>query len=185
MMATLRVAGHEDAEEIARIYAPHVTAGIVSFEARPPDASEIRRRMGASAGLYPWIVAAEAGDAVLGYAYATAFSERAAYRWAVETSVYVADAAQGRGVGRRLYAALLATLTAQGFGQAVGRIAMPNRASVALHVAAGFRHAGDMQAIGWKQDAWVDVGYWQRTLAPRSTPPAEPRPFVEVGLVER
>ena len=180
-MVTLRPALPEDAEALAAIYAPHVLAGTVSFETVAPDAPTMRERMAASSGLYPWIVAADAGG-VLGYAYATRFSERAAYRWAVETTIYIAAGAQGRGLGRTLYAALLATLRAQGFIQAMARIALPNPPSVALHRALGFRHAGDMRAIGWKAGAWIDVGYWQCALA-APEPPEEPRRFAEVGLV--
>jgi len=184
-MVTLRPALPEDAEALAAIYAPHVLAGTVSFETVAPDAATMRERMAASAGLYPWIVAADAGaDAgdVLGYAYATRFSERAAYRWAVETTIYIAAGAQGRGLGQTLYAALLATLRAQGFTQAMARIALPNPPSIALHRTLGFRHAGDMRAIGWKAGAWIDVGYWQCALAAPEVPD-EPRRFADVSLV--
>ena len=180
-MMTLRPARPEDAEALAAIYAPHVLAGTVSFETVAPDAATMRERMAASAGLYPWIVAADAGD-VLGYAYATRFSERAAYRWAVETTIYIAAGAQGRGVGRTLYAALLATLRAQGFTQGIARIALPNPPSIALHRALGFRHAGDMRAIGWKAGAWIDVGYWQCALAAPESPD-QPRRFIDSGLI--
>ena len=183
MPIALRAAGPDDAAAIAAIYAPHVVAGTVSFETVAPDASAMRGRMAASAGLYPWIVAADGGD-VLGYAYATDFSAREAYRWAVETTVYVAATAQRRGVGRRLYLALIATLRAQGFTQAIGRIALPNEGSVALHEAAGFECAGVLREIGWKGGAWIDVAYWQRALADAAPSPAEPRRFADAGLVQ-
>ena len=167
---------------IAAIYAPHVNNGVVSFELEAPDAAELRRRMAASGGLYPWLVAAE-DETVLGYAYAGRYRERAAYRWVTETSVYVAAAAQGRGIGRRLYAVLLATLTAQGFTQALGVIALPNDASVRLHEAVGFRRTGISPAIGYKHGQWIDVGFWQRALATPAEPPAEPRRFADLGVV--
>jgi phosphinothricin acetyltransferase len=163
-----------------------VLTGTASFETEAPDAEAMRLRMIASDGHYPWIVATtrpEDGGSVVAYAYATKFRERPAYRYVVETSVYVADAAQGEGVGRMLYQALMDTLLAQGFTQAIGAIALPNEASVALHEALGFRPAGVVREVGFKLGRWVDVGYWQRQLADASVPPVEPRSFSDFGLV--
>lgn len=184
-MIGLRAATPEDANAIAAIYAPHVLAGTVSFETEAPDARTMRTRMAASGGLYPWIVATngEATGGVLGYAYATRFSERDAYRWAVETTIYVADVAQRQGVGRLLYEALIDTLRAQGFTQGIGRIALPNNQSIALHESVGFRRAGVFREIGYKHGQWIDVGYWQCELADPSSPPAEPKRFADVGVV--
>lgn len=183
----LRAAREGDAAAIAAIYRPHVEGSTVSFELAAPDAAAIAARMAAAAPLYPWLVAVEDdGDAsesgaVLGYAYAGLFRTREAYRWATETSVYVAADALRRGVGRRLYRALLATLAAQGFTEALGVIALPNDPSVALHEAVGFARAGLFPAAGWKLGCWVDVGYWQRSLG-NGAAPAELRPFAEVGV---
>jgi len=102
-MIALRPARPEDAASIAAIYAPYVLTATVSFETEAPDARAMRSRMAASDGLYPWIVATngvEDGDAVLAYAYATKFRERPAYRYVVETSIYVSGPVQGQGVGR-------------------------------------------------------------------------------------
>ncbi|WP_425228492.1 N-acetyltransferase family protein [Sphingomonas sp.] len=184
-MIALRPARPDDAAAIAAIYAPHVLVGTASFETEAPDARTMRTRMSGSEGLYPWLVATqgEATGGVLAYAYATAFATREAYRWTVETTVYVADAAQRQGAGRLLYEALIDTLRAQGFTQAIARIALPNPASIALHEQVGFRRAGVLREAGWKSGRWIDVGLWQCELAEPATPPAEPRPFVEVGLV--
>ena len=184
-MIGVRAATPEDAGAIAAIYAPHVLAGTVSFETEAPDARAMRTRMASSQGLYPWMVAtngAETGG-VLGYAYATRFSEREAYRWAVETTIYVADVAQRQGVGRLLYEALIDTLRAQGFTQAIGRIALPNNQSIKLHETVGIRRAGVFREIGYKQGQWIDVGYWQCELADPASPPAEPKRFADVGVV--
>jgi L-amino acid N-acyltransferase YncA len=182
----LRPANAADAEAIAAIYAPHVRSGTVSFETEAPDGATMAARMSSSDGLYPWIVASDgaAAGGVLGYAYATRFSERDAYRWVVETSIYVAATAQRRGIGRLLYAALIGTLRAQGFTQAIGRIALPHDASVALHEALGFRASGVLRAVGYKHGQWIDVEYWQCTLAEPMMPPAEPLPFADVGVVQ-
>jgi phosphinothricin acetyltransferase len=179
----LRVAEAADAEAIAAIYAPHVTHGVASFEERAPTADEMRARIAKVAGQFPWLVAEEDG-VVLGYAYADRFRDRSAYRWAVETTVYVADEAQRRGVGRLLYKALLDILRRQGFTQAIAAISLPNDASITLHEIAGFRRAGVYRQVGWKLGRWVDVGLWQAQLREPAHPPAEPRALsaTESGL---
>jgi phosphinothricin acetyltransferase len=180
----LRAATPDDAASLADLYAPYVTGSAVSFEVDPPDAAEMRRRIGSGGDLYPWLVA-EADGAVLGYAYASAFRPRAAYRFAVETTVYAGRQAQGRGVGTRLYEALLAILTAQDFTQAIGAITLPNRASVALHEKLGFRHSGTYTQVGWKLGRWHDVGLWQRPLGASEQAPAEPLRLAAAGWPDR
>ena len=172
----VRAARPGDAAAVAAIYAPHVQGGGTTFETEAPDAATMAGRMAEAAPLHPWLVAEEAGE-LLGYAHASQFSPRAAYRWAAETTIYVADAGQRRGVGRRLYGALLARLGAQGFTQAIGRIALPNPPSVTLHRRLGFHEAGVLREIGWKAGRWIDVGYWQCSLGEASDQPDEPRPF--------
>jgi len=181
----IRAATPEDGAAIAAIYAPHVLTGTASFEIEPPDARAIRTRMAASEGLYPWLVATtgEAEGGVIGYAYATKFRERPAYRYVCETSIYLTDASSGSGVGRLLYEALIDTLRAQGFVHAIGAIALPNDRSIRLHEAVGFRRAGVYREVGFKHGQWIDVGIWQCQLNEPRVPPAEPRPFSEVGLV--
>ncbi len=149
-----------DAQACARIYAPSVHPGTASFEERPPDAAEMARRM---AGARAWLVAEEAAE-VVGFAYAGRHRERAAYRWAVETSVYVRAECHGRGVGRAVYAALLDELGERRYRMACAAITLPNPASVALHEALGFAAVGVFRRIGFKAGAWRDVGWWQRPL---------------------
>ncbi len=184
-MIAIRAATPDDAGAIAAIYAPHVLVGTATFEEQAPDSRTMRTRMAAHDGLYPWLVATQGEDAggVLAYAYAAPFHTRSAYRWTVETTVYVADAAQRRGAGRLVYEALVDTLTAQGFAQAIARVALPNEGSIALHEAVGFRRAGVQREVGFKLGRWIDVGLWQRELAEPASPPAEPKPFAEVGVV--
>lgn len=172
----LRAATADDAAALAGIYAPYVTASAVSFETDAPDAGAMRGRIEGGGGLYPWLVAEDADGSLLGYAYAARFRERPAYRFAVETSVYLRAEACGRGLGRRLYAPLLATLEAQGFTQAIAAITLPNPASVRLHERLGFAPAGIYRRVGWKLGGWHDVGLWQRALARAETPPSEPQP---------
>lgn len=177
----IRAAVAADAGAIAAIYAPHVTDGAVSFEEAAPDAAAMAARMAASGGRLPWLVAVGDSETVLGYAFAVPFAARAAYRWTVETGIYLAEAAQGRGLGRELYGALIETLARQGYAQAVARIALPADASEALHRALGFTRIGVERGVGYKLGAWRDVALWQRALAPSAIPPAEPRAFAELA----
>lgn len=184
-MIGIRAAAPEDAAAIAAIYAPHVLTGTVSFEVDPPDTRAMRTRMAASEGLYPWLVVTtgEPAGGVIGYAYATRFRDRPAYRYVVETTIYVADTAQRQGAGRLLYEALIDTLRAQGFVHAIGAIALPNDASISLHEAVGFRRAGVYREVGYKHGRWIDVGIWQCELNEPAIPPVEPRRFSDVGVV--
>jgi phosphinothricin acetyltransferase len=181
----IRAARPGDAAAVAAIYAPFVTSDVVSFETEAPDEAQMALRMTGTDGLYPWLVATVAGPAgetVAGYAYAGRFRERAAYRHVVETSIYLSPEARGRGIGRRLYQALLETLRAQHFTQAMGVITLPNDRSVRLHEAVGFRPVGVLEAVGHKYGRWIDVGLWQCALGERDAPAADILPFTEVGV---
>ena len=175
----LRLAVVEDAAAIAALYAPYVTDSAVSFEGQPPGAEEMAERIAKGGDLYPWIVAADADGTLLGYAYATAFRPRHAYRFTVETSVYVQQSGHGRGIGAALYEALLPLLEKQGFTQAIAAVTLPNEPSVRLHERLGFVRAGAYEKVGYKLGEWRSVGLWQRALAPLTEPPEEPRPFAE------
>ena len=177
MQPVIRLATLDDAPAVAAIYAPYCLDSRISFEEAAPSAEEMARRIsGERPGLYPWLVA-EADGAVLGYAASGAFRTRPAYRWSVETGLYLASEAKGRGIGRALLTSLLELLKGQGFVTAIGAIALPNAASVALHEKLGFEKVGAYRGTGFKHGQWLDVGLWQRDLAPRGLPPAEPRPF--------
>jgi phosphinothricin acetyltransferase len=177
---TIRRADPErDAAACAEIYAPSVEATPISFELVPPDAAEFARRIAKYSATHQFLVAEEDGT-VLGYAYACRWAERAAYDWSVETSIYVAAGRQGKGIGRALYAELFDRLRAQGFRVAVAGITLPNPASIGLHESMGFEPIGALRDIGWKEDGWRDVGFWQLYLAPLGDgapdPPSAPGP---------
>lgn len=163
----LRTVAADDATVIAAIYNHYVRETVVTFEEDEVAPADIAARMASveQAGL-PWIVAADAGR-VLGYACAGPWRPRSAYRFTTETTVYLAPDATGRGIGSALYAELLARLEARGLHAAIGGIALPNAASVALHEKFGFRQAGILPEVGYKFGRWIDVGYWQRPLSPR------------------
>lgn len=179
----LRAATAEDAAAIAALYSPYVAASTVSFETEPPSAEVMRTRIEECANLYPWIVAADDRGEIAGYAYATAFRQRSAYRFAVETSVYVAKDAQRQGLGSLLYRSLFATLEGQGFAQAIAAITLPNPASLRLHERHGFSQAGLYSKVGFKLGGWHDVAIWQRPLAPITNAPGEPRSLADIGLM--
>ena len=173
-MVLIRAASAEDAAAIAVLYRPFVEQSRASFEEVAPVAAEVARRISGGEIDYPWLVA-EIDGTVTGFTSSTAFRQRSAYRWAVETGVYVAPEAQRRGVARALGARLINELTARGFVTAVAGITLPNGASVALHEALGYVQVGQIVGAGYKLGAWADIGYWQRDLAERCNPPSEPR----------
>jgi L-amino acid N-acyltransferase YncA len=163
-----------DGGACAAIYAPHVEGSSVSFEERVPDAAEMAARIQRYGRSHAWLVAEREGR-VAGYAYATAFNERPAYRWSAGVSVYVDEAARGSGVGRALYEALFERLRERGFRMACAGITLPNEASVGLHESLGFERVGVYRSIGWKHGAWRDVGWFQLRLAVAGKgPPPEP-----------
>ena len=172
-MVLIRPATAADAAAIADLYAPFVEQSQSTFEEVAPDAAEIAGRIAGFGIVYPWLVAEE-GGALLGYALSSCFRHRSAYRWAVETGVYVAPDAQRRGVARALLVELVRVLTERGFVTAIASISLPNAASAGLHEALGYKLAGTIKAPGYKLGEWVDIGYWQRDLAERKVPPAEP-----------
>jgi phosphinothricin acetyltransferase len=160
----VRAALPGDAAGIAAVYNHYVLHDHATFETEPVAAADMaaRLRAVADAGL-PWLVADAAG-AIAGYAYATPWRARAAYRRSVEISVYVAPATTGRGFGRALYQHLLEDLRSWGAHAVIGGIALPNAASVALHERLGFVQVASFREVGHKFGRWIDVGYWQRLL---------------------
>jgi L-amino acid N-acyltransferase YncA len=176
MSARIRLATFADAAQVLEIYAPHVSNSTVSFELEPPSLPAMTERIAKVTASLPWLVLEEEG-AVLGYAYATPFNERAAYAWSVDVAVYVREAARRRGVAEALYTSLLAVLRLAGFRNAVAIIALPNDPSVALHESLGFRPVGLYPRIGYKRGAWRDVGHWLLSFGPTEGPPPEPPDF--------
>jgi len=160
----LRSATIRDASAIAAIYAPFVHHGTRSFESTAPDATEMTLRIERTLKTHPWIVAEDDGGEIVGYAYATGFRGRDAYRFTAETSVYVRPGSQGSGVGSRLAIALLEALRTSGCRTAIAVITLPNEPSVRMHEHVGYREAGRLPAVGWKADRWIDIGYWHLDL---------------------
>jgi len=169
----VRDARKSDMPEIQAIYAEAVSHGLASFEETPPTVDEMlsRRTRVLDLGL-PWL-AAERDGRVVGYAYATAYRDRPAYRYSVEDSVYVADGMRERGIGRMLLAALIARCEAGPWRQMIAIIGdSGNRGSIVLHENLGFRMVGTFEAVGFKFGRWVDTVLMQRSLGDGGkTPP--------------
>lgn len=161
----IRPATEHDADALAAIYGHAVLHGFGTFEEEPPSAADMegRRRLIANRGL-PYF-AAEEDSHVLGFAYAGPFRPRAAYRYTLEDSVYVAPDAVGQGVGRALLTAVIAACEALGVRQLIAVVGdSGNEASLALHKSLGFEQTGIGHSVGFKHGRWVDIVTMQKAL---------------------
>lgn len=160
----IRPAREADAPSLVRIYNHFIRETVVTFEEEEIAAAEMWSRVAeVQEAALPWLVAEEDGE-VVGYAYATTWKARSAYRFSVESSVYLDPTAGGRGLGSRLYAALLPLLEVRGVHAVIGGVALPNDASIALHEKFGFRKVAHFEQTGFKFDRWIDVAYWEKLL---------------------
>lgn len=165
MNPILRPVSDADAAALCAIYNPYVHDTVISFEQAPVTAADMAQRIRDTTARYPWLVAEIEGK-VVAYAYASRWRTRAAYDWALESTIYVDAAHTGRGIAKPLYLQLLRELKARDIHAVVGCIALPNDASVALHEKCGFVKVAHFPQVGRKFERWVDVGFWQVTLAP-------------------
>jgi phosphinothricin acetyltransferase len=170
----IRPGADADLPAITAIYAWNVLNGTGTFELDAPDAAEMARRRADVLGRgLPWLVA-ERDGAVVGYAYANVFRPRPAYRYCLEDSIYLHPQAQGGGIGRLLLAELVARCQALGARQMLAVIGdADNGASIGVHRALGFGHAGVLKAAGWKFGRWLDVVLMQRALGPGDGAPPD------------
>jgi L-amino acid N-acyltransferase YncA len=164
-----------DTEAMLAIYAPYVLESSVSFEEELPTVDAFADRIESGMRTHPWLVA-EAGGAVVGYAYASMHRARAAYRWSTEVSAYVSNSTHRSGVGRALYLELFERLRALGFVNAFAGITLPNDPSVGFHEALGFAPIGRFPKIGFKRGRWHDVGWWALRLREDDRPTDPRRP---------
>ncbi|MBQ0932809.1 N-acetyltransferase [Ideonella sp. 4Y16] len=170
----IRPSTDADLPAITAIYGQAVLHGTGTFELEPPDLAEMgRRRADVLGKQLPWLVAAGADGALLGYAYANHFRPRLAYRFCLEDSIYLAPEAQGRGVGTALLAELVGQCEARGARQMLAVIGdSANAGSIGVHRRLGFEHTGVLKASGWKFGRWLDVVLMQRALGVGDTLPA-------------
>jgi L-amino acid N-acyltransferase YncA len=164
LVSMVRPASADDAEAIARIYNYYIQNSVITFEEQPVSAQDMATRVAEIQNhSLPWLVA-EIGNAIVGYAYASRWKVRSAYRYSVETTIYLENGCEGRGIGTTLYSSLLSMLRERGIHVAIGGAALPNEASVALHEKLGFEHVATFRQVGFKHGKWVDVAYWQLVL---------------------
>ena len=161
----LREVRIEDAEQLTTIYNYYIRTSGVTFEEEPITSSEMRSRIEKIRfkGNFPFLIFEENG-VIMGYAYATTFRERVAYRFTVESTVYLAKEHFGKGIGRILYAALLDELKKGDYHSVIGVITLPNEPSVKLHESFGFKKVGHFSEVGYKFEQWMDVGFWELLL---------------------
>ena len=177
-MTHIRRARLSDTPFIAATYRTFVESHWASFEQVAPTANEIAARIDAAGDRYPWLVAEQ--DQPLAYAYASPHRTRAAYVSSVDTTIYCAEDARGKGIGRALYNALIAPLSKPGYVTAFAGIALPNPASISLHKAVGFALIGTYPKVGYKHGAWRDTQWWGRALSDPRDPPAPILPVSQV-----
>ncbi len=162
----IRPVGKEDVGAVCRIQNHYIENSIFTFEEEAISAGMMGDRIEEVTASLPWLVCEDEGGLV-GYAFASRWKGRCAYRYSVECSIYLAPEATGRGFGSRLYGELIAILRERGFHTVIAGIALPNPASVALHEKVGFRKVAHFEEVGWKFDRWIDVGYWELILCMR------------------
>ena len=160
MSPEIRTATPADAPAIAAIYNWYVEHTVITFEVDPVPAAEMARRIEAVLAAHEWLALARGGE-LLGYAYAGPYHARAAYRYSVESTIYLRHGLEGQGLGTRLYSELLRRSFARGYRQLIAGIALPNEPSVRLHEKLGFEKASHLRRIGFKLERWIDVGHWQ------------------------
>jgi phosphinothricin acetyltransferase len=165
MPSSLRDATPADIPSITAIYRDCVLNGTATYEIAPPDEAEMGARFSSIREKgYPYVVAEDTGLGLLGYAYASAFRTRPAYRWMVEDSIYLSPDARGRGIGKLLLGDLLRRCESLGFRQIVAVIGGAQPASIALHRAAGFSETGLLKGAGYKHGRWLDTMLMQKPL---------------------
>ena len=175
----IRMATEQDLPEMLAIYRPFVENTACSFEYTTPTLSQFTQRFREIAAQFPWLVW-EADGRVLGYCYACLPFSRAAYRWCAEPSIYLAEHVRGKGIGRRLYTALEALLTAQGYRVLYAIITSANTSSLAFHAACGYRHLADFDHCGWKFGTWYGITWMEKRLNSVESPIDFPVPIEDI-----
>lgn len=184
---TIRAAAVDDAAELLAIYAPYVKETAITFEYEVPSLEEFQGRIAHTLQRYPYIVAVENGE-ILGYAFTSPFSERAACSWLVKTSIYLRQDARGKGLGKQLYAQLERISIAQNVQNLYASIAYPDRDdtyltgnSVAFHAHLGFAPVGRFPHCAYKFGTWYNMMWMEKTLGDHAVPPAAFVPFPEIA----
>ncbi len=179
LQITVRTAVPEDAPALLAIYAPYVLKTNITFEYEVPSTEDFRARICHTLAQYPFLTAEQSGE-LLGYAYASAFKNRAAYGWSAETSVYVREDSRGKGIGNALYRSLEEFCLRQHICNLCACIAWPNPASESFHESFGYRTVAHFHQSGYKNGQWSDMIWMEKELYPHTVPPAPFIPFPEL-----
>ena len=159
----IRNVSNTDISDIIAIYNYYIENTCITFEEEPVTSNEMLKRIETISKVHPFIVA-ELDNKVIGYAYATSWRVRSAYRFSSEITIYLDHKMKGKGVGSQLFSALIEKLKETDLHVLVGGIALPNEASIALHEKYGFEKVAQFSEIGYKFNQWIDVGYWELKL---------------------
>jgi L-amino acid N-acyltransferase YncA len=180
----IRPALPSDASSILDIYAPYILNTTVSFETEVPTIKDFSERIIGNEESWPWLVY-ESDGFIAGYAYASKHRERAAYQWCVETSVYLDDGFQQKGIATKLYQTLFQILKYQGCRNVYAGITLPNEKSVHFHEKMGFKKIADYKNIGYKFNGWHTVRWYELQLNNYTDTPAPFKKWKEIGLEDR
>ena len=159
----IRSVKNEDASVICSIYNHYVRETTITFEEAPVSIKEMERRIGEISAAYPWFIFDD-GVYITGYAYVSKWKERIAYRFSAEITVYIKQGHEGKGIGTELYKHLIEAARKKSIHALLAGIALPNERSIALHEKFGFTKIAQFNEIGFKQNKWIDVGYWELVL---------------------
>jgi phosphinothricin acetyltransferase len=178
-MTIIRLANENDAAGMLNIYAPYIENTSYTFETEVPSITSFAERINSYLVNWPWLVC-EIDKVISGYAYATRYRERTAYQWCTESSVYVHDDFQQRGIAKTLYTALIEILRLQGFRNVYAVINLPNEKSVQFHESCGFTYFATYEKVGYKLGQWKNVGWWQLSINDYTGEPLSPVKFSEL-----
>lgn len=175
---SIRAATEGDIPQILAIYGPYVENTTYSFEYTVPTLPDFTQRFRQTTSQFPWLVWEDQGR-ILGYAYGSAPFQRAAYRWCAEVSIYLAPEAQGKGIGKALYALLERCLACQGYQLVYSIVTSENENSLAFHKALGYEFLAQFPRCGFKQGRWLGITWLQKRLNSVETPTSTPIPWPE------
>jgi len=174
----IRIAEERDASQIAEIYRPYVEKTAITFEEEAPGTDEMAAKIHKVGAVFPFLVLEDRGE-IIGYAYATQYRERAAYRWSLEDSVYLREDARGMGLGALLLKTLIELLRELGYVKIYAVITPPNPASVALHRRFGFAQLCRFEDTAFKLGQWQAIDWMELSLRAAAAKPEEPQAFAD------
>lgn len=167
------ISPEQDAASCLKVYEPYVLYTPITFDYKVPELNEFQSKILETIYEYPWLVCLK-NNQIEGYAYASRHRYKTAYQWSAESTIYLTESIQGRGIGYILYETLLSMLTIQGFYNVYAGVTVPNKKSELLHSNLGFEEIGIFKNIGFKSGAWHDVKWFQKTLQEYIPNPALP-----------